>query len=521
MRSITCIAGLLLITTVLRGQTNVLPDIELVAFASGFNSPIGLEHAGDNRMFVLEQAGKIKIVEADGTSKSHFLNITDRVLSTGFEQGLLGIAFDPGYAENGYFYIHYTNLDGNSRFSRFSVHPNNPKKAKPNSEVILLEVEDPFANHNGGQMKFGPDGYLYFTIGDGGAGGDPLNNAQDQSTLLGKLLRIDPTDDGGYDIPPTNPFAGEAGQEEIWATGLRNPWRFSFDAMTGDLWIPDVGQNAWEEVNIQPASSAGGENYGWSCMEGNHFFKADCDANGAPFTAPIAEYPHSTDTNFLCSGSITGGYVYRGAEFPDMWGKYFYTDFCTGVIYTTYWDGSAWVTASLGNFQPFAYSTFGEDISGDLYLVNKTNGTIYRVTDGAGDPFAATPKEILSTDISNITIDHTRERDDDMDEDEMIRQAVHQASPLAVLKPRLPDNQFNIYPNPNHGVFTLEINSELPETIHASIRDIAGHELWDGTREVLKGYNEWELNSSSFTEGVYFIQVRTSEGLSTLKFVVD
>src|SRR5687767_10350750 len=395
MKRTTSILVLLLLFTYLRSQTNTLPDINLELFSSGFSQPVGIEHAGDARLFIVEQTGKIKIVTPDGKSKGPFLNLTDKISQNpGFEQGLLGLTFDPEYSDNGYFYIHYTNLAGNSTISRLSVNPNNPDKALPSSELIMFTNVDPFRNHNSGQLAFGPDGYLYFTMGDGGAGGDPFNNGQDLSTTFGKILRIDPTNDG-YDIPPSNPYAGMEGMaEEIWASGLRNPWRFSFDLATGDLWLPDVGQNTWEEVNFAPASSNGGENYGWSCREGLHFFEADCDDNGIPFTDPIAEYMHSEDPAFLCSGSITGGFVYRGDEYPDMYGKYIYTDFCTGVFRTTFWDGSAWVTAELGNFTPFAYSTFGQDVSAELYVANKTNGTIYRVTDGGGGALATIPEEV-------------------------------------------------------------------------------------------------------------------------------
>src|SRR5688500_8050295 len=283
MKRITCFFGFLSLAILLNAQTLTLPDIELVQFAKGFSQPVGIEHAGDSRLFIVEQTGKIKIVTPDGKTKSHFLNWSDKISTTGFEQGLLGLTFDPDYATNGYFYIHYTNLAGNSTISRLSVNPNNPDKALPSSELIMFTNVDPFRNHNSGQLAFGPDGYLYFTMGDGGAGGDPFNNGQDLSTTFGKILRIDPTNDG-YDIPPSNPYAGMEGMaEEIWASGLRNPWRFSFDLATGDLWIPDVGQNTWEEVNYTSVTSNGGENYGWSCREGLHLFETDCDNNGIPF----------------------------------------------------------------------------------------------------------------------------------------------------------------------------------------------------------------------------------------------
>lgn len=510
--------GFLLTAFLLKAQTNTLPDIELVPWASGFSSPVGIEHAGTNKLYVVEQTGKIRIVDANGKWKSHFLNWSDKISTAGFEQGLLGLTFDPDFAQNGYFYIHYTNLEGNSTISRLSVNPLNPDKALPSSELIMFTNDDPFRNHNSGQLAFGPDGYLYIAMGDGGSGGDPFNNAQDLSTTFGKLMRVDPTNEG-YDIPPSNPYAGMEGvAEEIWASGLRNPWRFSFDALTGDLWIPDVGQNAWEEVNYTPASSTGSENYGWSCREGLHFFKADCDNNGEPFTDPISEYAHSEDPAYFCSGSITGGFVYRGDQYPDMYGKYIYTDFCTGVFRTTYWDGSAWVTAELGNFTPFAYSTFGQDINGELYVANKTNGTIYKVTDGGGGAFARIPAE-AETHVNNITTDRTNANQIDYDLDEMIIESV-QRNPIVITRQQVPVD-YQLSPNPNNGQFTLHFTSEQPATYYATVTDLMGHEMMDTKKEILKGDNEWQFNSDKFSQGIYLLQIRTDEGISTIRFVVE
>ena len=516
MKKLTLFSALLFIVALSGAQTNILPEICLTPFSSGFSQPVGVEHAGDSRLFIVEQTGKIRIVDSNGKHKSHFLNISDKISTAGFEQGLLGLTFDPDYSDNGYFYIHYTNLEGNSVIARYSVNPNNPNKALPSSELIMWENDDPFRNHNSGQLAFGPDGYLYFTMGDGGSGGDPFNNAQDLSTQFGKLLRIDPTEDG-YDIPATNPYVGMEGIEpEIWASGLRNPWRFSFDLLTGDLWIPDVGQNMWEEVNMTPASSNGGENYGWSCMEASHFFEADCDNNGIPFTAPIAEYAH-VEGVYPCSGSITGGFVYRGDKYPDMYGKYFYTDFCTGVIRTTYWDGSAWVTADLGQFSPFAYSTFGQDITGELYLVDKTAGVIYRFQDCGGAPMVARPNEITFIDAANFDFERA---DTELDQDEVIREAFHQ-NPFAVTTALAPTDHFALSPNPNHGQFSLQLNAERDELYTVRITDLTGHEILTDKKEVVKGINDWQFHSHSFTSGIYLMQIQTSEGHSTLKFVVE
>lgn len=484
MKRTTLVAGLLFIALFAHTQTNVLPTIALNDFSSGFSNPVGIEHAGDSRLFVVEQTGRIRIVDENGNHKSHFLNISNRILDSGFEQGLLGLAFDPDYAENGYFYVHYTNREGNNQFSRFSVNPHNPNKALPSSEVMFLEDDDPFANHNSGQMKFGPDGYLYFALGDGGSGGDPFNNAQDITTIMGKLMRIDPNEDGSYSIPEDNPYVDvEGAAEEIWATGLRNPWRFSFDLETGDLWIADVGQNTWEEINFAPASSGGGENYGWSCREGLHFFKDTCDANETPFTDPIAEYEHNNDPGLPCSGSVTGGYVYRGDEYPDMYGKYFYVDFCTGYLYTTYWDGDSWVTAELDQLTPFAYSTFGEDINGELYIADKTSGAIYKFIDAGPAPLVGRPVE---------------------------------STPATIV-----DHELAVAPNPNDGTFSINFEGNVEAEYYIEILDFTGKTIWSESRNGLKGYNEWAFDNLRLSTGYYFVRMQTPEGLTVTNFITE
>ena len=484
MKRINLVTGLLFTALLARTQTDVLPTIALEPFSSGFSSPVGIEHAGDSRLFVVEQTGKIRIVDANGNHKSHFLNLTDKIQATGFEQGLLGLAFDPDYADNGYFYVHYTNLEGNNQFSRFSVNPRNPNKALPSSEVMFLEDDDPFGNHNSGQMKFGPDGYLYFALGDGGSGGDPFNNAQNIGSIMGKLMRVDPNEDGSYSIPEDNPYVGvEGAMEEIWATGLRNPWRFTFDLETGDLWIPDVGQNAWEEINFTPASTAGGVNYGWSCREGLHFFKADCDDNGTAFTDPIAEYAHDENPEFFCSGSVTGGYVYRGETYPDMYGKYFYVDFCTGALYTTYWDGVAWVTAALDPLTPFAYSTFGEDINGELYIADKTGGAIYRFTDGGAVPFAINPDDVNAV----ATIDYS----------------------------------LSVYPNPNDGAFSITFEGRTDAAYHVDILDFTGRTVYSESRNALKGENDWDFAGLRLSTGYYTLRMLTPDGITVTNFITE
>ncbi len=372
--------------------------LDLEVFASGFSSPVALANAADDRLFVVEQAGVIKILLPDGsTLASPFLNITDRVDASSSEEGLLGLTFHPDYAQNGYFYVNYTNTTDSirrTRISRFSV-TGNPNVADPSSENILLTVTQPQSNHNAGDIHFGPDGYLYVPLGDGGGGGDPSNNGQTLTGLLGDVSRIDVDSGpgvlpdcvgagtGDYTIPSDNPHVDGSGGlcDEIWASGVRNPWRSSFDRLTGDFYIADVGQSAWEEVNFQPASSAGGENYGWRCYEGNHTYNTTGCGPMSDYDFPVFEYSHSQGC------SITGGYVYRGSLYPNMYGRYFFTDYCSG----NFWD---MVTSNFNvtmhtNLTGFGYVSFGEATDGELYVAN-LNGTIYHLVDATG-PITPTP----------------------------------------------------------------------------------------------------------------------------------
>ena len=366
------LAALLLASLSLRAQ----PIIELQDYAIGFQEPVAIRHAGDERLFIVQQNGIIRIIDGGGQPlATPFLNIDARVGSGG-ERGLLGLDFHPDYPDSNYFYVNYTNNSGHTRVSRFSGTAN-PNIADPDSEVILLSVNQPYSNHNGGDVHFGPDGYLYTGLGDGGSGGDPQNYSQTPTSLLGKMLRIDVTNGAPYAIPPTNPFVGStAVANEIWALGLRNPWRFSFDRLTGDLWIGDVGQNAWEEVDFQPAASTGGENYGWRCYEGNTPYNTTGCGPVGNYIAPVAVYDHSN--NGGCS--ITGGYVYRGSQYPDLYGHYLYTDYCTGRIWSLAPNGQGgWTKTELLNAINNDLSSFGEDVNGELYLAGLGSGKIYKI----------------------------------------------------------------------------------------------------------------------------------------------
>ncbi len=356
---------------------SVSPQIALVPRFSGLAAPLGITHAGDNtgNLYVAEQAGRIRLIDNGALLAAPFLDILPRVLSGG-ERGLLGLAFPPGYATTGRFYVNYTRIpDGYTVIARYQRIANT-NIADPNSEVILLTIPQPFANHNGGQLAFGPDGFLYIGMGDGGSAGDPQNNAQNDNSLLGKILRIDvesvPNPGLLYAIPSNNPFVATPGARgEIWALGLRNPWRFSFDRQTGDLYIADVGQDSFEEVDFQPAGSAGGQNYGWRIMEGGHCYGAP-GCSQAGLTLPVAEYDHGQGC------SITGGFVYRGQAYPRLQGVYLYADFCSGRFWGLKNDNTVWRNELL-LAEPHSISSFGEDEAGNLYAADLAAGIVYEV----------------------------------------------------------------------------------------------------------------------------------------------
>ena len=342
--------------------------------AGGLSFPIDLTNAGDGtgRMFILEKQGDVRVVSGGQLQSTPFLDIRDRVRSSGSEQGLLGIAFSPDFKQNGYFYVDYIDLNGNTVISRFSADPTaspSSQAGDPASEKIILTVEQPYSNHNGGHIIFGPDGYLYIGMGDGGSAGDPKGNGQNLNTLLGKMLRIDVNHGDPYSIPAGNPFANSSGGlPEIWAYGLRNPWQFSFDPLTGDLYIGDVGQDNWEEIDYLPSGySALPANFGWSLMEGDHPYKP-IQNMPADLISPVAEYSHA----YGCS--VTGGDVYRGKSLAAFYGIYLYSDYCSGTVWGLIHepDGS-WQNQTL--FETGVNVTgFGTDENGELYFVSKQGG---------------------------------------------------------------------------------------------------------------------------------------------------
>jgi glucose/arabinose dehydrogenase len=344
--------------------------------ANGLNSPLYLTSPpGDlTRQFVVEKVGRVRIIKDDGLVPTPFLDLTARV-SNGSEQGLLGLAFHPQYASNGRFVVNYTTQAGDTRVAVYRV-SSDPDRADPASEQVILAVDQPFANHNGGMLAFGPDGHLYIGLGDGGSGGDPQNHAQNRNSLLGKILRVAVSGSGAVSIPADNPFAGQSGaRPEIWSYGLRNPWRFSFDRLTGDLYIGDVGQNAREEIDVSTDVDefGRGRNYGWNIMEGTGCFSGSgCTRTG--LTLPVLEYGHAEGC------SVTGGYVYRGTRLGGSVGHYFYADYCEGWVRsfrlggTTVSEHREWASLRPGG----QLLSFGEDARGELYILD-SSGRVFRI----------------------------------------------------------------------------------------------------------------------------------------------
>jgi glucose/arabinose dehydrogenase len=349
------------------------PDIALELRFGGLKQPTHITHAGDgsNRIFVTEQRGRVLLVKNNQVVRKPFLDLTDRVSCCG-ERGLLSIVFPANYTGKKYFYVNYTDKAGDTVVARYRV-TQDPDLADPKSEEVILTIKQPYANHNGGQLAFGPGGYLYIGMGDGGSAGDPQGHGQNPSSLLGKMLRID-VESGKrpYAVPPDNPFVNnKAYRPEIWATGLRNPWRFSFDRKTGDLFIADVGQNKYEEINVEPKGIKGGRNYGWNVMEGLHCYATEnCARSG--LALPVAEYDHDKGC------SVTGGMSYRGKAYPQLQGVYFYGDYCSGRVWGLRQSGAEWMNRELAN-SGLSISTFGEDEAGEIYVADYGKGNIYRI----------------------------------------------------------------------------------------------------------------------------------------------
>jgi glucose/arabinose dehydrogenase len=444
--------------------------IALQTVVTGLSSAVEITHCGDNRLFIVQKGGLIRIVQNNTIVTTPFLNVSSLTVNSG-EQGLLGLAFHPNYATNGQFFINYTNLSGDTVIARYTVSSTDPNVANPTG-TILMTIDQPYSNHNGGSLKFGPDGYLYIGMGDGGSAGDPQNYAQNMTVnattpsriYLGKMLRLDVNTTVGslnYGYPPTNPFVNQSGKQEIWALGLRNPWKFSFNRLNGDLWIADVGQNQVEEINrIQAPLSNAGLNFGWKCFEGSVVYSTCSNTTG--MIAPFAEYTHAATGG--CS--ITGGYVYTGSVYPNMLNKYFFADYCqnrmgilnitTGAItYTPFFNGN-------NNF-----TSFGEDVNGELYITG--GNSLLRITDSS-----------------------------------------------------MGTSQFNqigltFAPNPSKGKINIQ-NPQLLSISRVELHDITGKKMAEFQPEIS---NIIELNTEGIRPGIYFLQIENNGNRYTEKIIFE
>lgn len=445
-------------------------DIELIA--NGFDAPVSIKHANDNKLFVVERKGVIKILNANGTVNStDFLDINSKVSDSGGERGLLGLAFHPNYNTNGYFYVNYINNSGNTVIARYSR--TNETTADATSELILLTINQPASNHNGGDMNFGPDGYLYIASGDGGGSGDPNDYAQSLDTLLGKLLRIDvdnTSNGNNYAIPSTNPYLNDGNTNtlpEIWAYGLRNPWRFSFDKTTDDLWIADVGQGTYEEINMAPYTTSG-LNYGWRCYEGaNHPYNtSDCPPESST-TRPIAEYSHDGDGAFKCS--ITGGFRYRGSLYPSLTGLYFFADYCSDEIGVLTPNGPNWTMTFPQQYSNKGWTTFGEDNTGELYIAGIESGEVFKIVDTS----------LNTEDLNKLNI--------------------------------------SMYPNPTNNLINFNV-SQLKNPLESiKISDIHGKQI-----KLTTSINNplTTLTVNNLADGIYFIELADSNGVKEIKKLI-
>lgn len=425
--------------------------VGVTLFKSGFTSPVEIVHLpNDSRLFVVQQGGAIRILNPNATiNATNFLTIPSASLANGDEQGLLGLAFHPNYATNGIFFVNYTNASGSTVVARYTVSAD-PNVANPTGTPILT-VAQPFSNHNGGTLRFGADGYLYVGMGDGGSGGDPGNRAQNINENLGKMLRLDIDVAGTYAIPSSNPYVGIAGNDEIWAVGLRNPWKFSFNRLTGDLWIADVGQGSIEEINkVNPMTA--NVNYGWKCYEGNNVYTAGCPVPTTTYTFPVTTYGHS---NGRCS--VTGGYVYTGS-ISTLLNKYIFADYCSAEIGYIDAGGTSSTIIWTGGLGLSSVTTLGEDADGEMYIATR-GGSIYKITDPT---------------LSTKTFGKT---------------------------------SMQLYPNPaTSEVFVKSTNMSFPATV--MVFDMSGKQL---SQQVLSA-DTHSIVTSSLQSGMYLVSVTDNSG---------
>lgn len=439
---------------------NYSQTIQLNQIASSFNNITEITNAGDDRLFITEQPGEIIILNPD-SSRSTFLDIRSLVRDGG-ERGLLGLAFAPDYSTSGRFYVNYTNNSSDTVIARYTV-SSDPDIANT-SGTILLNIDQPRTNHNGGKILFGPDGYLYIGVGDGGGAGDPNNYSQNTESLLGKLLRID-VSGATYTIPDGNPYKSEAGEPEIYAVGLRNPWRMAFDTVTDELWIADVGQNKYDEINVVDYTVPN-LNYGWRCYEGAHTYNTN-GGNCPSFpntVAPASEYSISGNSE-RCS--VTGGYVYRGADYPSLIGKYFFGDYCSEEIGFLTRDGSDWTVTYLSPSNSERWTTFGEDNNSELYVAGASR--IYRITD----------PNLSTSEFSKYDL--------------------------------------KLFPNPANNEINLDFGSRYAEVDTVTIFTLQGQKI----EEVKTNNNETlNLSTEAYSAGLYLVELSSNKGLKVVEKLV-
>lgn len=504
---------------------------------NGFNNPVEISNANDGRIFIVEQDGVIWVADSLGqVNATPFLDIDGIVNSGGNEQGLLGLAFHSNYDQNGFFYVNYTSSvgggnGGTSRVSRFSVSAD-PDIADANSELIIYTVSQHSSNHNGGEIVFGPDGYLYLGFGDGGGANDIDNWSQNRQSALGKMIRIDVDNGSPYSVPADNPFLADTNTlDEIWAIGLRNPWRYSFDADNGDLWIGDVGQSDVEEVCVQLANSAGGENYGWRCYEGNTPFNTSGCGSASDYVFPVSEHFHSDG---WCS--ITGGFVYRGATYPLIYGHYIYVDYCAGEFFALEPDSSGGYTrGNVLNSGQFGFSSFGEDMYNEMYVANRNDGIIYKITEPCSGSIPVI-NYIGSTLTSTSGVEYYWYLDR-----MIISGATSQSyDPVAIGEYYVVVDDGNgclvmsnvidvtvvgieeniitglqLIPNPANDRFNVLASSINGEVV-VQITDMMGRTIWDIDLGVIAGAMNRSFDISRFDPGVYLVNI-IAEGHSNIQ----
>ena len=519
-------------------------DFELETFASGFSSPVDIANAGDDRLFIVERSGRIRIIDGQGTTLSTpFLDIDQRVHNAGnqSEQGLLGIEFHPNFTDNGYFFVHYIANNDDSVIARFTVDEDDPNLADPDSEKRILVIGQPFTNHNGGSLKFGPDGFLYIGMGDGGSANDPGNRAQNPGTLLGKMLRIDIDNGDPYSIPMSNPYVNEPDVlDEIWSIGLRNPWKFSFDSESGDLWIADVGQGDWEEINIEPAGSPGGLNYGWRCFEGNNNFNTSGCAPMTEYTSPIIQYNHLGFTH--CS--VTGGYVYRGTNANlDDYNLYFYADYCSGTLWCSVDDGQSAEQIEVDRFNNTFISSFGVDNAGEMYMADISSGRIFylnlsscetdfefQIAQGSDDSFSApegfdayqwflddeeivgaTNSSFLPTETGTYTVQITDENGCIFISEGFEFEALSVGSITGL-------EQLKLSPNPVDDVLNLTLfsNKHIEATLELS--NLAGQTFYSKQLSI-NGTSDLNIDTHNFESGIYNLILRSKDETQVVRFL--